>query len=43
MIELIDQIRIEISCCCSYHRYENINRLLDKMEKELKKEEDERT
>lgn len=43
MIELIDQIRTEISCCCSYHRYENINRLLDKMEKELKKEEDERT
>tara|TARA_Y100001951_G_C11292107_1_gene272908 strand:- start:3029 stop:3154 length:126 start_codon:yes stop_codon:yes gene_type:complete len=35
MKELIDQIRKEISCCCSEHRYIAINKLLDEMEKEL--------
>jgi hypothetical protein len=38
MIELIDQIRTEISCCCSWTRYEAIMGLLDQMEEELKKE-----
>jgi len=32
MQELVNQIREEISCCCSYHRYEEINGLLDKMQ-----------
>ena len=38
MIELIDQIRSEISCCCSWTRYETIIGLLDQMEEKLIKE-----
>ena len=35
MIELIDQIRTEVSCCCSWTRYEAIMGLLDQMEEKL--------
>ena len=33
--KLINQIREEISCCCSVHRYNTINELLNQMEEEL--------
>ena len=35
MIELIDQIRREVECCCSWTRYEAIILLLNQMEEEL--------
>lgn len=42
MQALINQIREEVSCCCSYHRYEEINRLLDKMQRIIDNETTER-
>jgi len=38
MIELIDQIRKEIECCCSWTRYETIMGLLLQMEIQLDRE-----
>lgn len=36
--KLIDEIRKEVSCCCSWSRYEAVNALLDEMENEMKVE-----
>ena len=34
--KLVDAIRDEVSCCCSWTRYEAVNKLLDEMETEMK-------
>ena len=38
--KLVDEIRKEVSCCCSWSRYEAVNELLDEMENEMKVEVD---
>jgi hypothetical protein len=35
---LIEQIRKEVSCCCSVHRCDAINELLDTMEERWQEE-----
>jgi hypothetical protein len=32
MQELVDAIREEVSCCCSWHRTRAVNKLLDEMQ-----------
>jgi hypothetical protein len=32
LTDLTEQIRIAVSCCCSEHRYTEINQLLDQIE-----------
>jgi len=32
---IIEKIRIEMACCCSEHRYKEVNKLLDQLEARL--------
>jgi len=34
--KLVNAVRDEVSCCCSWSRYEAVNELLDEMETEMK-------
>ncbi len=38
LIKIVDEIRKEIECCCSWTRYEAITLLLNQLEEELGKE-----
>ena len=41
LLALIEETRKQVSCCCSFHRYEQINELMDEMEEILKRIDDE--
>jgi len=39
-LQIVEEIRTEVSCCCSEHRYTEINRLCDELEYKLQENTD---
>jgi len=40
LTELVERVKIAVSCCCSYHRYDEITKLCNEIEQVLDKDYD---
>lgn len=38
LTEIIERVKLEVSCCCSWHRYNEITKLCEEMEKLLEQD-----